>query len=78
VGISDITETDPDALHLAIMLERRREMALEQERFFDLVRTGLAPEVLGPYGFVTGKHENFPIPASERALNPNLVQSGGW
>ncbi len=77
-GVADITESDPVALHQAIMLERRREMALEQERFFDLVRTGMAPEVLGPYGFVTGKHETFPMPASERALNPNLVQSGGW
>lgn len=78
VGIADITETDPNALHQAIMLERRREMALEQERFFDLVRTGMAPEVLGPYGFVEGKHETFPMPSSERALNPNLAQSSGW
>ncbi len=78
VGIADITATDPDALHELIMLERRREMALEQERFFDLVRTGMAAEVLGPYGFIAGKHETFPIPSSEIALNPGLVQTPGW
>lgn len=42
--------------------ERRLELAMEGDRFFDLVRTGQASTVLGPLGFVAGKHEVFPIP----------------
>ncbi len=77
-GLQDITETDQSLLRALILTERRHEMALEQERFYDLVRTGNAPAVLGPLGFVTGKHEYFPIPSSELLLNSNLTQNVGW
>lgn len=77
-GLEDITETNQDLLRGLILTERRHEMALEQERFYDLVRTGNAPAVLGPLGFVTGKHELFPIPTSELLLNSNLTQNPGW
>jgi len=78
VGMPDIQEMNPELLDDLIIQEKRLEMALEQERFFDLVRTGRASEVLGPYGFQQGKHETFPIPNSELQLNPNLTQNGGW
>jgi len=58
--------------------ERRAELALEENRFFDLVRTGKAVEVLGPLGFKAGKNELFPIPSAERQLNPNLPQTPGY
>ena len=58
--------------------ERRAELALEENRFFDLVRTGKAVEVLGPLGFKAGKNELFPIPAPERLLNPNLPKTQGY
>ncbi|MBR5563947.1 MAG: RagB/SusD family nutrient uptake outer membrane protein [Bacteroidales bacterium] len=58
--------------------ERRAELALEEDRFFDLIRTGQASEVLSPNGFTTGKNEIFPIPANQRQLNPNLVQNPGY
>ncbi len=77
-NMPDIEEMNPDLLDDLIIREKRLEMALEQERFFDLVRTGRAPAVLGPYGFQAGRHETFPIPNSEIQLNPNLTQSGGW
>ncbi len=77
-GLDDITEMDQSALRAIILNERRHEMALEQERYFDLVRTGNAPEVLGPLGFVEGKHENFPMPSSELLLNSSLTQNSGW
>jgi hypothetical protein len=58
--------------------ERRAELALEENRFFDLVRWGKAAEVLGPLGFTAGKNEVFPIPATQRQLNPNLPQTPGY
>ena len=58
--------------------ERRAELALEENRFFDLVRWGKAAEVLGPLGFTVGKNEVFPIPANQRQLNPNLPATPGY
>jgi hypothetical protein len=58
--------------------ERRAELALEENRFFDLVRWGLAPQVLGRLGFQTGKNEVFPIPSAQRQLNPNLPATPGY
>lgn len=58
--------------------ERRAELALEEDRFFDLVRTGQASEILASLGFVSGKNEIFPIPANQRQLNPNLIQNPGY
>ena len=58
--------------------ERRAELAMEEDRFFDLIRTGQAAEVLSSHGFTSGKNEIFPIPANQRQLNPNLVQNPGY
>jgi len=60
-------------------MERRRELALEGHRFWDLVRTGKAPSVLGPLGFIEGKHELFPIPQSEIDVSQGaLTQNPNW
>ena len=58
--------------------ERRAELALEENRFFDLVRTGQAAAILGPLGFTPGKNEVFPIPYSQIQLNSNLTQNNGY
>lgn len=58
--------------------ERRAELALEENRFFDLVRWGKAADVLGPLGFKAGKNEVFPIPANQRQLNSALPQNPGY
>lgn len=51
----------------AIYNERRVELVGEGHRFFDLVRTGRAAQEID--GFVTGKHEVFPIPVEEIELS---------
>ena len=66
-----------DALLNFIYNERRRELATEGHRFFDLVRTGQAPNVLA--GFVAGKHEVLPIPQTEIDITEgNLKQNSGY
>lgn len=64
-----------------IWKERRVELAMEQDRFFDLVRTKQAATVLLAHGkpFVAGKHEVFPIPQVQRDLSGNrLSQNPGY
>ena len=57
----------------AVWDERRAELAMEEDRFFDLVRTGQAASKLK--GYVEGKHNVLPIPAQQIQLNPNLSQN---
>jgi starch-binding outer membrane protein, SusD/RagB family len=45
-----------------VLNERRLELAMEGDRFFDMVRTGIAATKLSANGFVPGKNEVFPIP----------------
>lgn len=61
----------------AIKDERRRELAGEGHRWFDLVRWGDAPAVLGSRGFTAGKNEILPIPFTE-LTNTQLKQNPGY
>ncbi|MBD3615065.1 MAG: RagB/SusD family nutrient uptake outer membrane protein [Gracilimonas sp.] len=77
--LPDITETNKDALRDIIIHERRVELALEGHRFWDLVRTSKAEEVMGEEGFIPGKHEVLPIPQSEIDLSQGvLTQNDNW
>lgn len=76
-----VTTTNQAELRAAILRERRVELALEQHRWFDLVRTGRAATVMQALGknFVAGKHELFPIPQSEIDLSEGaLTQNSGY
>ena len=63
------------ALTHAIWEERRLELAMEGDRFFDLVRTGQAASKIK--GFVVGRNELFPIPQQEIDLS-GLAQNPGY
>lgn len=68
----DYTAAEGDILE-AIYSERRKELAGEGHRFFDLVRTGQAAAAIP--GFIANKNEVFPIPLVELEL-ANAV--GRW
>lgn len=70
----DVTATGSN-LYTAILNERRLELAMEGERFFDLVRTGQAATVIP--NFKAGKNELFPIPQQEVTVS-HLQQNPGY
>lgn len=77
--LPDITTTNQSELQDSIWDERHRELALEGHRFWDLVRSGKAQEVLGPLGFVEGKHELMPIPQNEIDISDGrITQNDGY
>ena len=61
----------------AVLNERRIELAGEGHRWFDLRRNGLLSSRLSDRGFVSGKHEIFPIPYTELE-NTKLVQNPNY
>jgi hypothetical protein len=66
--------TQADAI-LAVLNERRLELAMEGDRWPDLVRTGRVPAVLpGVSPFQT----LYPIPLNEIDVAPGLVQNPGY
>lgn len=77
--LAGTTATTQPALRAAIWRERRVELAMEGDRFVDLVRTGQAATVLASYGFKAGKNEVFPIPLN--SINQSsgvLTQNPGY
>lgn len=59
----------------SILKERRAEMAMEHDRWFDLVRTGTAEAAMAADGktFIVGTHELFPIPENQRISSGGLL-----
>lgn len=60
--------------------ERRAELALENNRIFDLIRLNKVEEVVGAKvaGAKTNFHGHFPIPTQQLSLNKGLVPSEGY
>lgn len=79
--LPDITVTDKVALRTAIWHERRVELALEFDHYFDVIRRG-DPEAtaeFGSRGWKAGKNEVWPIPQNEIDLSAGtLVQNPGY
>jgi starch-binding outer membrane protein, SusD/RagB family len=65
-----------------IWQERHIELAMENDRFWDIVRQGRAAQVMhaaGKPNFVAGKNELLPIPSSQIQLSANkLTQNPGY
>jgi len=84
VGMPNYGSAEMDALYPvssqqeifeAIVHERMVELAGEQVRFDDILRWGIAEEVLAGTGFKPGISELFPIPFQEINTNPNISES---
>lgn len=76
--LPDVTASG-EALLEAIWHERRVELAMEQHRWFDVIRQGRAADMLALHGktFVSGRHELYPIPSGEVAI-AGLQQNPGY
>lgn len=72
--LPDITNTNQSQLRDIIFEERGRELAFEGLRFWDIIRTGRANDILGPLGFQEGKNELFPVPLSEIDNSNGAIQ----
>jgi hypothetical protein len=80
-GLPNTTASSQSDLQMAIWNERRVELALEHDRFFDIVRQGRAAQLMQADGknFVVGKSELLPIPATQIALSGGrLTQNPGY
>ena len=80
VNLPEVTTTGQGQLRSLIWKERRLELAFEHDRWFDLIRTGEAGEVMRSLGkpFEDGKHELFPIPNDQLIQTPEMIQNPGW
>jgi hypothetical protein len=89
----DITSTAQATLRTAIAHERRVELAFENHRWFDLLRTGTAINVMSAFAIQIKKLHPYlapnayniqsyrllyPIPFSQTGLNPQLKQNPGY
>jgi hypothetical protein len=93
-GLAPTTAATQTDLTTAIAHERRVELAFENHRWLDLVRTGQAIPVMTAFGAVIKQEETyipstsyasitannlvFAIPLSEMQINPLLVQNPGY
>ncbi|MEY3500404.1 MAG: hypothetical protein RL308_2073 [Bacteroidota bacterium] len=76
-GLPSLTSLTIDELYN----ERRWEMAMEHDRWFDIIRTGKARAAMLSVGknFIVGTHEVFPIPSDQiTASGGRLTQNPGY
>lgn len=80
--LPEVTTTDQAELRDAIRHERRIELAMEHERFFDIVRWGIATDALhaaGKTNFNANRDNLLPIPQAQIDLSQGkLTQNPGY
>ncbi len=84
-GLGSLSGLSKPEFALALERERRVEFLAEGHRWFDLVRTGRAQEIINNYYISQGlsfRVEDYellmPIPQSERDIDPDLSQNTGY
>jgi hypothetical protein len=92
-GLPALMATDQATLRAAIWHERRMELAFENKRYHDLVRSGTAVDVMNAFGATLKTQISYlpagayvvnadklllPIPAAEIGVNPQLTQNKGY
>jgi hypothetical protein len=80
-GLGTTTASSQSDVQTAIWNERRVELAMEHDRFWDIVRQGRAAQVMQAAGknFTAGKNELLPIPSAEIAISGgSLTQNLGY
>ena len=87
VKLAPKTATDATDANNIIYTERRLELAFEGQRWFDLVRTGTAIQVMNAQKDASGTNLNYnvqpyqliyPIPQTQIDLNPLLTQNPSY
>ena len=79
-GFDAVTDRPSILTKEALLVERRVELAFENQRFFDLVRFGVANEVIGNYAASQGftdynvRQLLLPIPSREINLSGNVLE----
>jgi len=74
-----VTTTDQATMRAAIYQERHIELAMEFDRYFDVIRQGRGVEVFGARGFKADKNEVWPLPQNEIDLSAGtLTQNPGY
>lgn len=72
----DLQTTDKTQFERMVEQERRVELAFENHRWFDLIRTGRAVEVMKSKGFSLNETNlTCPIPQKQIDVNPKLTQN---
>ena len=72
----DVNTSDKQTFFLAVEHERRVELAFEGHRWFDLIRTGRALDVMTAKGFkLNASNMICPIPQKQIDVNPDLSQN---
>lgn len=89
-GLADLTYTTQDDLRQKLRVERRRELAFEGKRYYDLIRWNIfiptmkahmAREYTKPitdYDYINENRMLLPLPYIDLVSNPNLVQNPGY
>jgi starch-binding outer membrane protein, SusD/RagB family len=89
-GLVDLTYTTQDDLRQKLRTERRRELAFEGKRYYDLIRWNIfiptmkahmAKEYNKPiadYDYINENRLLLPLPYIDLVANPNLTQNPGY
>ncbi len=89
-ALTDLTYASQDELIGLVRLERRRELAFENHRWYDLKRWGILPTTIikhlarqynrpeSEFSYINVNMNYLPIPYSDITNNPNLTQNPGY